>query len=521
MVALPFKMSLLVAGTLIVFGLVVGTFGIDHFSSILRAEAIRHGKAVASTLASSLIEIIATQQDAAVSTAIRSAKRMAGLAYVEVVDADDTLIAHTYEGNPPWRAGRVRQEATKIRDDTVAGQGVIDIPAEVVTGAVIHVGLDRSAIEAKVSRARLVVIGLTVLEVLLALLAMFWAVRPFVRHLSDTNRELETNVHKLQETQAQLRVARDASDEANRAKSQFLANMSHELRTPLNAIIGYSEMLIEDAEDQEQPETILDLKKIHLAGKHLLALISDILDLSKIEAGKMDICLETFDVSNLINEVVSTVQPIVAANASTLHLKVAADIGTMHSDLTKIRQSMLNLLSNACKFTEQGTIWLQADRETVDGSDWLTFRIRDTGIGMTLEQMEKLFKEFMQADSSTTRKYGGTGLGLAITRRFCRLLGGDVVVESALGQGSTFTIRLPGYATTQEATPEASVGETRIASPAEAVPRATREYLPNVSYESRTPLNGMLGMTDLALDTEPTSEQRKCLTVVKVSGNSC
>jgi signal transduction histidine kinase len=232
MVALPFKMSLLVAGTLIVFGLVVGTFGIDHFSGLLRAEAIRHGQAVASTLTSSLIEIIAAQQDAAVSAAIRSAKKMAGLVYVEVINADGTLIAHTYEGNPPQRTSRARQKAMQIQDDTVAGQGVIDIPAEVITGAVIHVGLDRSAIEAKVGKARLVVIGLTVIEVLLALLAMFWAVQPFVRHLSDTNRELEISVRKLQETQEHLRVARDASDEANRAKSQFLANMSHELRTP-------------------------------------------------------------------------------------------------------------------------------------------------------------------------------------------------------------------------------------------------------------------------------------------------
>ena len=442
-VMLPFKMSLLVAGTLIVFGLVVGTFGIDHFSSVLRAEAIRHGKAVASTLASSLIEIIATQQDAAVSAAIRSAKRMAGLAYVEVVHADGTLMAHTYEGNPPQRKSEVRQETMQIQDDTVADHGVIDIPAEVITGAVIHVGLDRSAIEAKVNKARLVVIGLTVIEVMLAILALFWAVRPFVHHLSDTNRELATNVRKLQETQEQLRMARDASDEANRAKSLFLANMSHELRTPLNAIIGYSEMLIEDAEDQEQQETVLDLKKIHLAGKHLLDLINDILDLSKIEAGKMDIHPEIFAISDLLDEVTSTVQPIVAKNSNNLKVTITDDIGMMHSDLTKIRQSLLNLLSNACKFTERGTIWLQAEREMVDSRDWLTFRIRDTGIGMAPAQMEKLFKEFVQADTSTTRKYGGTGLGLAITRRFCRMLGGDVVVESTLGQGSTFTLRLP------------------------------------------------------------------------------
>jgi len=245
-------------------------------------------------------------------------------------------------------------------------------------------------------------------------------------------------------------MARDASDEANRAKSLFVANMSHELRTPLNAIIGYSEMLIEDAADQAQHETILDLKKIRLAGKHLLDLINDILDLSKIEAGKMDIHLEMFAISDLIDEVTSTVQPIVTKNGNTLKVTMADDVGMMHSDLTKIRQSLLNLLSNAGKFTKNGTVWLQADCETVARRDWITFRIGDTGIGMAPEHLEKLFKEFVQADTSTTRKYGGTGLGLAITRRFCRMLGGDVVVASTVGQGSTFTLRLPKDASNVE-----------------------------------------------------------------------
>jgi PAS domain S-box-containing protein len=251
------------------------------------------------------------------------------------------------------------------------------------------------------------------------------------------------DITQRKRVQDALCAAKEAAEQANRAKSHFLANMSHELRTPLNAIIGYSEMLIEDAEDQEQGNMVSDLKKIHTAGKNLLSLINDILDLAKIEAGKMDVRLETFEVAGLIEEVVATIQPMVAKNANTFELAVTNQAGTMHTDRTKVRQSLLNLLSNACKFTERGTVQLQVTRDTVEGQAWLTFYIRDTGVGMTPEQMAILFKDFVQVDTSTTRKYSGTGLGLAITRRFCRMLGGDVTVESALGQGSTFTLRLP------------------------------------------------------------------------------
>jgi signal transduction histidine kinase len=237
--------------------------------------------------------------------------------------------------------------------------------------------------------------------------------------------------------------AREAAEAANRAKSTFLANMSHELRTPLNAIIGYSEMLAEDFEDEGLEEFIPDLQRIRTAGRHLLVLINDVLDLSKIEAGRMELYLETFEVSNLIEDAVSTVQPLVERNANTLEVHRANELGTMHADLTKVRQGLLNLLSNAAKFTEGGTITLDVGRETVDEADWLTFGVSDTGIGMTPEQMEKLFQAFAQADASTTRKYGGTGLGLAITNRFCQMMGGDITVASEPGVGSTFTIRLP------------------------------------------------------------------------------
>ncbi|HEY7491473.1 MAG TPA: GAF domain-containing protein [Candidatus Tectomicrobia bacterium] len=226
-------------------------------------------------------------------------------------------------------------------------------------------------------------------------------------------------------------------------KSEFLANMSHELRTPLNAIIGYSEMLQEEAEKLESTDFTSDLQKINAAGTHLLALINDILDLSKIEAGRMDLYLEPFDLATMLRDVEATVQPLVEKNANTLMVQYADNLGTMHADLTKVRQALFNLLSNACKFTTQGTIALQVRRQAADGVEWIAFRISDTGIGMTPEQMARLFQAFSQAEVSTARQYGGTGLGLAITRKFCQMMGGDVTVESEVGKGSTFTIRLP------------------------------------------------------------------------------
>jgi PAS domain S-box-containing protein len=237
--------------------------------------------------------------------------------------------------------------------------------------------------------------------------------------------------------------ANEEAKAANSAKSQFLANMSHELRTPLNAIIGYSEILQEEAADAGQAGFIPDLEKIQSAGKHLLTLINDVLDLSKIEAGKMDIFAETFDIKPVVDGVSTTIKPTIAKNRNTLEVSCPDNIGAMHSDIVKVRQILLNLLSNAAKFTENGTISLSVERDSPDPAGTILFRINDTGIGMTPAQIDRLFEAFTQAEASTTRTYGGTGLGLAITRNFCRLLNGDVTVSSERGRGSTFTARLP------------------------------------------------------------------------------
>jgi signal transduction histidine kinase len=240
-----------------------------------------------------------------------------------------------------------------------------------------------------------------------------------------------------------LRTAKEAAETANRSKSRFLAQMSHELRTPLNAIIGYSEMLQEEAEELGQTDFVPDLRKITAAGKHLLALINDVLDLAKIEAGKMTLYLETFAVARLAREVVSTMQPLVEKNANTLHVDIADDVGSIYADMTKVRQIVLNLLSNACKFTKQGCITIEMRRETANATAWLTCRVRDTGIGMSAEQMARLFQEFAQAEASTQHQYGGTGLGLVLCQRFCQMMGGEITVTSASGKGTTFTVRLP------------------------------------------------------------------------------
>jgi signal transduction histidine kinase len=265
--------------------------------------------------------------------------------------------------------------------------------------------------------------------------------------------EVEKENAERRRAEAEARKAQAEADEANQAKSQFLASMSHELRTPLNAIIGYSEMLEEEAPEIGAQSMVPDLQKVQAAAKHQLGLINDILDLSKIEAGKMTLFVEEFDVAKLVNEVAATVQPLVAKNNNKLEVDCPSDIGTMRADQTKLRQTLFNLLSNAAKFTEKGVIRMSVMREDVmreeratGHASRITFRVSDSGIGMTPEQLAKLFQAFTQADASTAKKYGGTGLGLVLCKQFAQLMGGDISVESEYGKGTSFTVTLPAAA---------------------------------------------------------------------------
>ncbi|MGO8919938.1 MAG: ATP-binding protein [Stellaceae bacterium] len=256
--------------------------------------------------------------------------------------------------------------------------------------------------------------------------------------------ELEREVQNHRATAIKLREAKEEAENANLAKSEFLAKMSHELRTPLNAVIGYSEMLLEDVVGEgNDGQAAEDLGKINSSGKHLLSLITDVLDLSKIEAGKRELFHERFELNDLIDDLAAAARPLCTRNGNELVVERAGTLGEAEGDITKLRQAALNLLSNAAKFTKNGRIIMSVTRETARNGDWLRIAVRDTGIGIARENLRKLFQNFSQAEAWTSTKYGGTGLGLALTQKLCRLMGGDVAVESELGHGSCFTIRLP------------------------------------------------------------------------------
>lgn len=246
-------------------------------------------------------------------------------------------------------------------------------------------------------------------------------------------------------TAARMRKAMEEAERANQAKSIFLAKMSHQLRTPLNAVIGYSEILLEDAELKRDNTQIEDLRRINSAGKHLLSLVTSVLDLSKIEADKTELVVEPFDVAGFVDDVVATSKSLVVANRNEFAVERSPDLGIMISDATKLRQSVLNLLSNAGKFTKDGRVTLSIAREKRLTGDWMRIAIEDTGIGITPDNVQKLFKDFNQAEASTATKYGGTGLGLALSQSLCRMMGGAITVESTYGRGSRFTIRVPAY----------------------------------------------------------------------------
>ena len=322
-----------------------------------------------------------------------------------------------------------------------------------------------------------------------------------------------TDVTEMREAARALQAARDEAEDANRAKSTFIANMSHELRTPLSAIIGYAEMVTEEIEDGAEPTSLArDVGMIEGNARHLLGLINDVLDLSKVEAGRMEAYVEAFDVAAMVGEVAATVTSLMERKHNRLEVRLADGLGAMRSDVTRVRQVLLNLLSNAAKFTENGAVTLAVERAPgPDGADWLAFAVSDTGIGMTEEQLAKLFRRFQQADASTTRQFGGTGLGLALTKAFAALLGGDVGVQSSPGQGSTFTVRLP--ATLQHAdTAPASLPAETAPAPGKVVvlvvddDRAQLDlmsrFLAREGFTPRTALDGPTGLA-LARDLRP------------------
>jgi signal transduction histidine kinase len=280
--------------------------------------------------------------------------------------------------------------------------------------------------------------------------------------------ELEHEAERHRLTAVRLRHAKELAEKANRARSIFLSKMSHELRTPLNAVIGYSELLLEEGEaNPGSGEKVADLRRINTAGRHLLALVTDVLDLSRIESNTIELSIETFDLAGLVEEVVSTARPLLDQNGNRLVVRGGHNLGVVSNDATKLRQALLNLLSNAAKFTKDGVVTLSARRYEKPAGDWIELQVQDTGIGIAESDLPKLFQDFGQATASTSNTYGGTGLGLALSQKLCALMGGGITVESEPGRGSSFTIRVPAVLALDEAAREAPEPVTpAVAQPA-------------------------------------------------------
>lgn len=343
----------------------------------------------------------------------------------------------------------------------------------VALGAVLLTGLVQSDVVTAICRSTFQdrwddALASTIMGILAVILVSVLSMRIALHVGGDIDRAEALREQALVE----LRNARDAARASDEAKSKFLANVSHELRTPLNAIIGYSEMLQEEFQSGETRDVEADLQRIHTAGHHLLALINDLLDISKIEAGKVELFAEEFALDPFLEDLFSTIRPMVERNGNRIVLDHNGDCGSVRTDVTRLRQCLLNLLNNAAKFTQQGTITLRVMRENRAGRDRVYFRVSDSGIGMTEAQLNKLFQPFTQADASTTRKYGGTGLGLAITQRLCRMMGGDIAVESQPGKGASFTIEIPAVLPAAGPTPPLDVKKTMSRIPA----TATQEF---------------------------------------------
>ncbi len=298
------------------------------------------------------------------------------------------------------------------------------------------------------------------ISILSATIYMSWMAIYYANMIAMRS-DLEREAERHRETAVRLHQAKDMADSANRAKSIFLAKMSHELRTPLNAVIGFSEILLEGVDlDGRNGHRKIDLERINSAGKHLLSLVTDVLDLSKIESNLVDLKIEKFDLNQMVHEVIANVQPMVAENGNRLVIKCRSNLGTVSTDQTKLRQAALNLMSNAAKFTKDGTIVLSVQRRKSQAGDWIEIQVQDSGIGIAQSDIGQLFQNFGQANRRTSSKYGGTGLGLVLSQKLCALMGGGISVTSELDHGSCFTIRVLAWMSEQQSANESYSGGT-------------------------------------------------------------